>query len=64
MDKKSTKDTRLYLRISTKKKKDMLEYAERNDVYLSDLVGRFFDNLLAYEKKNKDKDKRVPESFF
>ena len=61
---KKAKDDRLALRISSKQKKEMMAYAERNDVYLSNLVERFFDNLLAYEKKSKGRAPKVPEGFF
>lgn len=31
----------------------MLEYAKRNDTSLSDVVSRFFENLLAHERRSK-----------
>jgi hypothetical protein len=63
MAKKQKKDSRLSLRIPAEQKTQMLDYSERHEVSLSELVTRFFDNLLAHERRNKPGTK-VPEKFF
>ncbi len=63
MAKKTPKNDRLYLRISEKQKKEIKEYAERHDTSPSDLVSRFFENLLARERRNRVV-KSTPKKFF
>ncbi|MFA5435991.1 MAG: DUF6364 family protein [Candidatus Neomarinimicrobiota bacterium] len=50
MDKK-TKDDRLYLRIKGELKRKAEGWARRRNTTLSEVVTRFFENLLEHERK-------------
>lgn len=45
-----TKDERLYLRINGPLKRKMERWAARNNTTLSEVVTRFFNNLLEHER--------------
>ena len=63
MAKKQKKDGRLHLRIPQHLKDEAESYAERHDTSMSELVTRFFSNLLEHERRNKP-GTQVPEKFF
>jgi hypothetical protein len=48
---KKTKDERLYLRIHGELKRKAESWAKRRNTTLSDVVIRFFENLLEHERK-------------
>lgn len=61
----STKDERIYLRISGSLKRKVEKYARRKGTTLSALTVRFFSNLLEHEKQEqRAKEKKTVEKFF
>jgi hypothetical protein len=61
----STKDERLYLRISGPLKRKMERWAVRNNTTLSATVTRFFKNLLEHERLERQaKEKKAAKKFF
>lgn len=62
---KKVKDSRLYLRLNSDLKERMEGWAHRHDTTLSQVVTRFFENLLEHEsKETKAKEKQAAEKFF
>jgi Mn-dependent DtxR family transcriptional regulator len=62
---KSTKNERIYLRISGTLKHKVEKYAKRRGTTLSALTIRFFNNLLEHEKQEqKAREIRAVEKFF
>jgi hypothetical protein len=64
--KKELKDSRVHVRVPKRTKRGIMAYADKHDVSLSDLVTRFFDNLIEYDKRaeNKAAPGDVPDKFF
>jgi hypothetical protein len=59
------KNERLYLRINGELKQMMERWAENHETTLSEVVTRFFQNLLDHERKERQsKEHQAAEKFF